>query len=40
MKQNPQNLRKKISDIQKCLLSVIKKPRIERRGDLNVFTTE
>lgn len=40
MKLNPQNIRNKTSEIQKCLLSVIKKPRIERRGDLNVFTTE
>ncbi len=40
MKKNPQIFRKKISSIQKCLLLVIKKPRIERRGDLNVFTTE
>lgn len=39
MKINPQNLRKKNSEIQKSLLSVIKKPRIERRGDLNVLTT-
>lgn len=40
MKQNPQNIKNKLSEDQKSLLSVIKKPRVVRRGGLNVLSTK